>query len=248
MPEIRLFDAHAHLQNYHTPKGTSEALAAASAAGVKLTLCNGTRPDDWQKVLDLAKVRGRVFPFFGLHPWFIDRARDGWPAQLEDFLSRVPSGVGEIGLDKAVDPDIIKQEEAFIVQLRLAKKLQRPVTIHCVRAWGRLVEILKEERPPVFLLHAYGGPPELTGELAGLGAYFSFGAGLADPKREKLRKALIAAPPGRVLFETEAPEPGSAPLAEVLRAAAKLLGRNPEVLGELGWTNGEAFLGGVPHG
>lgn len=243
---MRLFDAHDHLQNYPGEKETAEALAAASAAGIKLMLCNGTHPGDWEKVLALAGCKG-VVPFFGLHPWFLDKAQDGWPVLLKDFLLRTSSGVGEIGLDKAIAADLDKQEEVFKVQLRIARELRRPVSIHCVRAWGRLVEIIKEERPGAFLLHAYGGPPELMGELAGLGAYFSFGARLLDPERGKLRKALKAAPPDRLLFETEDPESGLGPLqlAELIRIAAGALGQSPEALSELGWNNGEAFLGSM---
>ena len=48
-------------------------------------------------------------------------------------------------------------------------------------------------------------------ELADLGAWFSFGTGLLDPVRKKLREALRAAPPWKLLFETEAPESGSGP-------------------------------------
>lgn len=241
---MHLFDAHDHLQNYPGEKETAEAFEQAASAGIQLLLCNGTSPADWEKVLVLSGHRG-VIPFFGLHPWFVSEAKPGWAALLEEMLLRTPSGVGEIGLDKAVNTDPALQEEAFKLQLGLAKKLARPVTIHCVRAWGKLLEILKSERPPAFLLHAYGGPPELMAELAGLGAYFSFGPGLLDPKREKLRKALRAAPPGRLLVETEAPESGSGPLqlAVIVRAAAAELGRTAEEVGEEAWRNGKNFTG-----
>ena len=148
-------------------------------------------------------------PCFGLHPWFVDKARAGWLELLEDLLTRAPSCVGEIGLDHAVEADPVKQEEAFRAQLQLAKKLKRPVSIHCVRAWGRLLAVLKEEQPPSFMLHAYGGPPEMVNSLARLGAYFSFSGGMMNPRREKMRKALLTAPPKRLLFETEFPEPGA---------------------------------------
>ena len=243
---MKLYDAHNHLQNYPGERETRAALARASAAGIELMLCNGTRPGDWAKVLGLAGS-GVIVPFFGLHPWFVEEARDDWPVLLEDFLLRAPSGVGETGLDKAVDADPVKQEEAFRVQLRLAVKLGRPVSIHCVRAWGRMLAILKEERPPAFLFHAYGGPPELMKELADLGAWFSFGPELLDPVREKLRKALRAAPPWKLLFETESPEHGSGPgeLPGVILAAAAELGTKPEALGELTWRNAGMFLGGL---
>lgn len=247
---IRLFDAHNHLQNYPGPAETEEALEQASAAGVKAMLCNGTNPGDWEKVLKLASGRKGVVPCLGLHPWFVDKARAGWLELLEDSLTRAPSCVGEIGLDNVAGADPAKQEEAFSAQLRLAKKLKRPVSIHCVKAWGRLLDILKEEQPPAFLLHAYGGPPEMVNILARLGAYFSFSGGMMNPRREKMRRALLTAPLKRLLFETESPEPdmpvrcsGPRGLVEVIRAAAGALGQSPESLGELSWRNAEIFLG-----
>ena len=213
-------------------------------------MCNGTNPDDWDNVLALAAGHKGIVPCFGLHPWFVDKARAGWLELLEDHLTRAPSCVGEIGLDHAVEADPVKQEEAFRAQLQLAKKLKRPVSIHCVRAWGRLLAVLKEEQPPSFMLHAYGGPPEMVNSLARLGAYFSFSGGMMNPRREKMRRALLTAPPKRLLFETESQEPdalrrqsGPQGLGDVIRAAADALGQSPESLSELSWRNAKIFLG-----
>lgn len=260
---MRLFDAHNHPRNCAGSSGEGGAPEAGLPAGAEAALCNGTNPDDWEKTLSLAAEHKGIVPCFGLHPWFADKAREGWLELLEDFLRRVPSCVGEIGLDHAAGAAHAGQEEVFRAQLRLAKKLKRPVSIHCVKAWGRLAVILKEERPPAFMLHAYGGPPEMVNSLARLGAYFSFGGGMMNPRREKMRRSLLTAPPDRLLFESEPPHfrsgevgnsrkceadshgfaAGSAGLAEVIRAAARALGQSPESLGELGWRNGKRFLG-----
>ena len=243
---IRLFDAHNHLQNYPGTVEINEAFKRASTAGVKAMLSNGTRPEDWESVLALAAEHKGIVPCLGLHPWFVEEARAGWLELLESFLMRAPSCVGEIGLDKSVAVDFARQEEAFRAQLQLAKKLKRPVSIHCVKAWNRLLAILEEERPPAFLLHAYGGPPEMVNRLARLGAYFSFSGGMMNPRREKMRRALLTAPPERLLFETESPPDAkfqdTAPL-QIISAAALALGQSPESLGELSWRNAGVFLG-----
>ena len=241
---IRLFDAHSHPQDYPGPN----AITGASDVCVAVRLCNGTRPEDWGSVLALAEGHKEIVPCFGLHPWFLDKARAGWLDLLEDFLTRAPSCVGEIGLDYAVDTDPGKQEAAFRAQLQLAKKLKRPVSIHCVKAWGRLLAIIKEEQPPAFMLHAYGGPPEMVNNLARLGAYFSFSGGMMNPRREKMRRALLTAPPKRLLFEAESPASDAkfqdrTPLAEVIRTAASALGQSPEALSALSWRNAKIFLG-----
>jgi len=245
------FDAHDHLQAYPSKETLDGALRLAAEAGVGLMLCSGTSPGDWEAVLALAAEHKGVYPFFGLHPWFLRAGPPGWLEGLESFLLRVPSGVGEIGLDggkNASDP--ARQEGAFTAQLRLAKKLGRPACLHCVKAWGRLLAILKEEAPGPVMFHSYGGPAEMVPELAALGAYFSFSGAILDGKRGKLRKALQAAPAERLLFETEAPaadapgwRAGPAGVVEVISAAAAILGRPAEELAAQSWANGNRFIG-----
>ena len=246
-----LFDAHNHLQDYDSAAAAVEALRLAAEAGVELMLCNGTSPGDWEAVLTLAAGNKAVIPCFGLHPWFLKEAPPGWLETLESFLLRVPSLVGEIGLDGGKNAsDLARQEGVFTAQLRLAKKLGRPACVHCVKAWGKMFGLIKEEAPGPFLFHSYGGPPEMMAEFASLGAYFSFSGAIMDAGREKLRRALLAAPPDRLLFETEAPSAdapgwraGPAGLVEVIAAAAKISGRTAEELSALSWANGKRFTG-----
>jgi TatD DNase family protein len=242
---MRLFDAHNHLQNCGADADLDAALRAASAAGVAGMICCGTVPDDWPAVLELAGRYPAVTPAFGLHPWF--EAEKGWLEKLEEFVRRVPCCVGEIGLDGV--KDLPGQEARFLLQLELAAKFRRPAVIHCVKSWGRMLELLGKAGLPAFILHAYSGSPEFIKDLAALGGYFSFGGGLLDPKREKLRAALAAVPPDRLLLETESPQPdahgrncGPAGVAEILRAAADILVIPAEELAERTSDNAAAFL------
>lgn len=245
------FDAHDHLQAYSSKEASDEALRLAAQAGVETMLCSGTSPGDWEAVLALAAGNKGIVPFFGLHPWFLKEGAPGWLDALESFLLRVPSGVGEIGLDGGVNAsDPARQEGVFTAQLRLAKKLGRPACLHCVKAWGRMLAVVKEEAPGPVMFHSYGGPPELVPAFAALGAYFSFSGAIMDGKREKLRRALLAVPAERLLFETEAPDAdapgwraGPAGIVEVLSAAAAVLGRPAEELAALSWANGNRFIG-----
>lgn len=202
-------------------------------------ICCGTRPGDWEKIYALSLKHSLFFPCFGLHPWFADEAAGGWLGQLEKFLMKTPSCVGEIGLDRARNAS--GQEDVFRAQLELAGGLARPAVIHCVKNWSKTLELLKTARLPAFMLHAYGGAPELTKNLAAMGGYFSFGFEIMDPEREKARAALRAAPPDRLLFESESA--GSAAcLPRIISAAAALTGRTPEAMAELSLTNGNTFL------
>jgi Tat protein secretion system quality control protein TatD with DNase activity len=90
----------------------------------------------------------------------------------KSLLDNPQSAVGEIGLDGArYDPNtgelctpMARQVEAFEIQLRMAAEMERPVSIHAVRAWGPLLDTLnkkfgkkKGDKPPRMYFHAFGG-------------------------------------------------------------------------------------------
>lgn len=244
---MKYFDAHNHLQNFGSEAELDGAMRAAAAAGVEGMLCCGTMPDDWGRVLEIAGRYSGVVPCFGLHPWFA--AEEGWQGKLEEFLRRAPNAcVGECGLDGL--KSLPGQEADFEAQLELAARFNRPAIVHCVKSWGRALELLKAARLPRFMLHGYGGSPELAAQFAALGSYFSFGRELLDSRREKTRLALAAVPRERLLLETEAPRPdapgpqaGPAGITEVAAAAAAALGLPAAELAELSLVNAKKFTG-----
>lgn len=202
-----LLDAHNHLQEEVLVPYVAGILERARAAGVGEMWCNGTAEDDWQAVLDLATAHREIVPFFGLHPWFVKDRSPDWLARLEHFLDAVPSGVGEVGLDRYLeDRDEPAQEAVFRAQLALASERGLPVSVHCLRAWGWLLEVLATLDPlPRLLIHAYSGSAEVVQALTAMGAYFSFGGNVLGPNHLRARAALLAVPLDRLLIETDAP-------------------------------------------
>lgn len=151
----------------------------------------------------------QILPSFGYHPWYVQERTSDWLRNLNSFLDKLPSAIGEIGLDRW-KPNLPYegQEEVFIVQFRLAAHRNLPVSIHCLQAWGRMLEILKHEPRPAcgFLLHSYGGPKEMVKSFADLGAYFSLPGYYAHERKERQREAFKHVPPERLLIETDAPD------------------------------------------
>lgn len=172
---------------------------------------NGTRESDWDAVLAMADEFPEVYPSLGLHPWYVRERTDGWADRLVEALERTPCGVGEIGLDKWIrDADLDDQEIVFRRQLEIADEFQRPITIHCLQCWGRLLEVLRDSPlPPLergFLLHSYGGPSELIAEFIEVGARFSFsGYFLHERKKDVRARFRDQIPFERLLLETDAP-------------------------------------------
>ena len=204
---MELCDAHCHYQFAEVPYA---AVEQARRDGVGLAMINGSAPSDWEDVAALGRRDSRNLLSFGLHPWDVPTAPADWAEQLRAILLKNPAaGVGEMGLDRWVkDFDPVAQERAFRTQLALAVELNRALTIHCVKAIGPLMDILRTSvlPPRGFLLHSWNGPVELVPELAQLGAHFSFSAHHLIPRNVDLRAQFaVAIPRERILLETDAP-------------------------------------------
>ena len=198
-------DAHNHLQQLSDP---AEALAQAKELGVTRMLVNGTSEQDWPQVAELAQHHPEVFPAFGLHPWEIPHRSSDWLTTLRHFLKSNPTAsIGECGLDRWKKPfDLPDQINCLQAQLDLANELQRPLTIHCLQAWGPLLELLQQQailQP--FLLHAYSGSTELVPPFTELGAYFSFSGYFLHERKAAARETFQQIPLDRLLLETDAP-------------------------------------------
>ncbi len=193
-------DAHNHL---HDQRLTESRLELDS-----LSVVNGTSEADWPRVSELTENNLSTLPAYGLHPWFIKQRSSDWQKNLTSFLENPHASVGEIGLDLAMkNPDRAAQEEVFRWQLSLAAEKNIPATIHCVKAFGWLTEILRTNPLPRcgFLLHAFSGSIEIARECEKSGAYFSYSAHFLDERQAARREVFRQLPMDRLLVETDAP-------------------------------------------
>lgn len=250
---MKFCDAHNHLQDDRFGGRQMELLARCERAGVASMVVNGTREADWPQVLALARAHPLVLPSFGLHPWHVPGRTPDWQRQLEKFLDAIPCAIGETGLDRwKPGLSYAGQEEVFLTQLRLAAERNLPVSIHCLQAWGRLLELLRDHERPErgFVLHSFGGPAEMIPPLARLGAYFSFPGYFLQERKLRQRETFKQVPADRLLIETDAPDqllpPGKNPfplaaadgsplnhpanLAAVGHGLAEFLGEQPAAL------------------
>lgn len=216
-------DAHNHLQDEWLAGSLEAILETCRARGVDALVVNGTCEQDWPRVAALARAYPEVRPAFGVHPWDARQRSPGWLDTLRRTLDAHPeASMGEIGIDRWVldgmrpdDPrrpaggaaPITEQSEVFLAQLSLAAERNLPATIHCLDAWGALLDLLRSAPLPTrgFLLHAYSGPAELVPRFAALGAYFSFNGYFLHPRKTRQRATFSAVPPDRLLIETDAP-------------------------------------------
>jgi len=219
---MKFYDAHNHLQDDRFAGGQSELLAACEKVGIARMVVNGTRESDWPVVRALARENKTVLPSFGCHPWYLAERTPDWLKNLEALLDEIPSAVGEIGLDRW-QPDLpyAGQEEAFLAQLRIAAERNLPVSIHCLQAWGRMLELLQKNPRTArgFVLHSFGGPVAMIPAFAQLGAYFSFPGYFLHERKQRQREAFKLVPTDRLLIETDAPDQ-LLPAGKILRPLA----------------------------
>lgn len=117
---------------------------------------------------------------WGVHPW------DSLPRPLQRMgesrhLIVPPSlggvlALGECGLDGLRGPAMEVQEEVFVEHVRLGEELKKPLIIHCVKAFDRLLRLRREQRPTMpWMLHGFRGKPQQLRSLLDAGFYVSFG-------------------------------------------------------------------------
>ena len=262
-------DAHFHLQTIpwnscFTDTPGRNIIESFLVKGSK-SICNGTSPLDWDLVTSLAKLYpNELIPFYGVHPWYVDALPENWLVNLHSFLVNSGCGIGEIGLDKAHSSkaDFDHQKSVFKEQLDLALSLDLPVTVHCVRAWGILLEILQDKlliniannkysRIPV-MIHSFNGSLEIMKQLTNMGVFISVSPYLLSVKAEYLREVLKEAPLERILVESDFSYSKSIPvtnqisdyhrnLTSLYSLAGSLKGLEPEYFKEVVFNNGKVF-------
>lgn len=256
-------DSHNHLQDPRLGD-PGPVIKAMKQAGVTRCVVNATRESDWSAVEALASEHPDfISSAFGIHPWHAHTAAPGWQERLAALLEKHPqASLGECGLDHWVaEPSLAIQRPVFIDQLRLAREMDRPITLHCLKAWGALLDCFAESPPPSrFLMHSFGGSIETARRLLPLGSYFSFSGHFLHMRKSAVLDVFRQLPLDRILLETDAPD--MLPPAEIIthplpesrnhpanlpaigEALAAALGMTSAALAELTHENAQRFIEG----
>ena len=212
---MKYTDAHCHI-------------FTAPADNVAAQVCNATTAADWGKLVQNADDRTHVC--IGIHPWYIDSATPDWADCMREILLSNPQiMVGEIGIDK-YHPDIDRQIEFFAQQIKIAIEMNRPVHLHCVGAWDKVLHILKGHRPRIpIIAHAFGGNAAIMTTLAEYNTYFSYGM-----RGDHIADTAKIAPLDKILVESDSDTPTAQAeiLATATREIAKLRGCDVRELNE----------------
>ncbi len=165
---------------------------------------------------------GGGFYSLGLHPWVIER-QDG--RQAIDKIAKAMAdphllAIGECGLDKTITTPLDVQMGLFQQQIQLAEQANKPLIIHCVRAFNELMALKKSGSAGIpWLIHGFNSKPAIAGPLLKQGFYLSMGKALLNPQ-SNAAQTLGKMPLRQLFLETDAAEDVS--ISAIYAAAAKI--------------------------
>ena len=137
----------------------------------------------------------------GLHPWYLENAKEEL-SQLKSIGGQQNVvAIGECGLDRLTKTDWNRQVKYFEKQLDLATSLDKPVILHCVRAFAETISMLKGVTVPV-IFHGVNKKLSAVEPLIQRGYFLSFGKAILNPS-ETITNTLKAVPPAQLFLETD---------------------------------------------
>lgn len=131
----------------------------------------------------------------GVHPW------DAETGIIEVEKLATAEAIGEIGLDFACEVSRERQIAIFEEQLQLAEQYQKPVVLHCVRAFEQTMMILSKYTLRAVIFHGFIGSKEQAAQAINRGYYLSFGD--RTWKSPKTIEALRNTPLDKIFIETD---------------------------------------------
>jgi len=203
-----LIDTHVHLDCAPLRDDLAAEIQAAREAGVRGFVVPGIAPADWPALLETVAAVPGALAAPGVHPLAADRWSGEVATQLEALLDSA-TAVGEIGLDGLLAaPSQAVQEQAFRAQLRLAVAMDRPVLIHCRKAIGRVLELLRAEGAQRVggIFHAFSGSLESAQEAIRLNFAIGIGGSLTYANARRGPELLCQLPSEWLVLETDAPD------------------------------------------
>ena len=128
----------------------------------------------------------------GIHPWYVNEDRDGQFGILKRHTAdKNVLAIGECGLDKITDTTWQTQIEVFEKQILLAQELQKPLIIHCVRAYQEVFHILKEKQVTVpVIFHGFNKKLALAQSILQQGYYISLGSSILQGNQDDLIQSI----------------------------------------------------------
>lgn len=208
---LRWIDTHNHLFVF-TPEAAEQEIQAARAVGLVSSLVCAGGPENFEAAKSCAYRLNQAYAV-GIHPLFI---RERWKEDLEelsDWLERNNEdprlvAMGECGLDfsEACSTPKEIQEEVLSFQLKLARRLDLPLSLHGRGAMDILFKHLRRLAPQKGVVHAFNGSLDQAQAFLRLGFKLGYGGAMTYEGSKRIRKIFSALPAEAWVLETDCPD------------------------------------------
>ena len=186
----------------------------------------------------------------GLHPTHVKHDFKVELAHVKENLEqRKFVAIGEIGIDLYWDKTSLKQQqEAFCLQIQLAKKYKLPIVIHCRDAFEEVFEILEAEKSDDLfgIFHCFTGTLSQAHRAISCNMKLGIG-GVVTFKNGKIDQFLSKIDLYHIVLETDAPYLSPVPhrgkrnesayLLNVLDKVAGIYGMDKQAIAEITTNN-----------
>ncbi len=169
-----IIDSHCHLDALLSPPPLSFSTSLNDRVHVKHSvyfITMSTSPLDWRNQLERSQTFENVFCALGVHPWYVQDIDLTYLVQLERlFMTELVVALGEVGLDftPLYKESRTLQLEILVEQLALARRFEKPVSLHVRKAHNEMLEILSNTAVKG-AVHGLGASKELAQSYVDLG-------------------------------------------------------------------------------
>lgn len=159
-------DTHVHLNNKDLYQKIDEVMQQAKQVGVNKFFVVGYDFKTSKLAIDIASTYDNCYAIIGYHPTEIKEYTDDQYNWLEENAKKdCVVAIGEIGYDFHWDTTT-KEEQyvAFVRQIEIAKRINKPISIHSRDAIELTLKTLVETNAKVVggVMHSYSGSKEMA--------------------------------------------------------------------------------------
>ena len=240
-------DTHTHLYSEAFDEDRDEMISRALAAGITRFFVPAIESTYSQSMYALErKYPTHVFLMMGIHPTHV---KDNYKEELDHVKQALKTrkfvAIGEIGIDLYWDKSTLKkQQEAFRIQIQLAKRYKLPIVIHCRDAFDEVFEILEKEKSENLfgIFHCFTGTLEQAQQAISYNMKLGIG-GVVTFKNGKIDQFLSQIDLKHIVLETDAPYLAPVPyrgkrnesvyIVEVLEKLSSIYGLSAKIIAEI---------------
>ena len=205
-----LTDTHTHLYSKEFDADRTALIEKAIERGVKRFFLPNVDTETIPAMFQVEKqFPNNCFALIGLHPCSVNARYQQEIQVMEHWLSkRKFVAIGEIGMDLYWNKIFYaQQQDAFRMQIELARKYNLPYVIHCRNAFEETMDIIKEYSNDFSkaIFHCFSGNVEQARQVIDAGNFKLGIGGVVTFKNSGLDKVVEAIDLKHLVLETDAP-------------------------------------------